>query len=239
MRTFLPNVLSQNLYTYPFWIGTKFNTADDPTRDVPVRPPPGPYPSWALDVIAGSCAALDCRAEHLSHDASAPALSDLATAQTRLTDTVVATSACLPAPADCVDGVCPSDDSVSRRLFGPALSSPPALGKLAEPVTNVPLPPTDATETNRAVPPKSEASVIASVAASLLDFPKDAFMFADGCSLHSNRPGALSLFAGSRRWERSMLSRGCPWVLCIDTLHHPDLDLTNPSLRKKPDLLSL
>jgi hypothetical protein len=34
-----------------------------------------------------------------------------------------------------------------------------------------------------------------------------------------------------------MLSRGCPWVLCVDTLHHPDLDLTNPSLRKKLELL--
>ena len=69
-------------------------------------------------------------------------------------------------------------------------------------------------------------------------FPPDAFMFAPtSVSSHLTGPGALSLFAGSRRWERSMLSRGCPWVLCIDTLHHPDLDLTYPALREKLEIL--
>ena len=38
MRTLLPNVVSRGLNTLPFWIGTKFNVADDPTRDVPLRP---------------------------------------------------------------------------------------------------------------------------------------------------------------------------------------------------------
>ena len=73
LRTFLPNVLAQNLYTQPFWIGTKFNTADDPTRDAPLRLPSGPFPQWALDVAAGNFAAFDVRARDLTYDASAPA----------------------------------------------------------------------------------------------------------------------------------------------------------------------
>ena len=42
LRTFLPNVLTQCLYTLPFWIGTKFNTANDTTRDAPLRLPVAP-----------------------------------------------------------------------------------------------------------------------------------------------------------------------------------------------------
>ena len=34
-----------------------------------------------------------------------------------------------------------------------------------------------------------------------------------------------------------MLSRGCPWVLCIDILHHSELDLTDHRLRATLDLL--
>ena len=81
LRTFLPNVLSLGLYTSPFWIGTKFNTADDPTGGAPLRPPSSPPPPWALEASAGRFESFDARARDLSYDASAPALSDLATAR--------------------------------------------------------------------------------------------------------------------------------------------------------------
>ena len=32
-----------------------------------------------------------------------------------------------------------------------------------------------------------------------------------------------------------MLSRGCPWVLCIDSAHHAEMDLMNPELRSRID----
>ena len=75
--------------------------------------------------------------------------------------------------------------------------------------------------------------------AALGSFPDDALMFSEGYSTlsHPDTPGALSLFAGSRRWERAMISKGCPWVLCIDTLHHPELDLTETNLRATLDEL--
>ena len=74
LRTFLPNVVSRGLFTLPFWIGTKFDVADDPTRDVPLRAPLTPWPDWAASVEKGDFRLLDDRAEALTYDAPAPAL---------------------------------------------------------------------------------------------------------------------------------------------------------------------
>ena len=63
-----------------FGIGTKFNTAENPTRDAPVRPPCAPYPLWARSIPDGDFALLDERARDLTYDATAPSLSDLAPA---------------------------------------------------------------------------------------------------------------------------------------------------------------
>ena len=52
-----------------------------------------------------------------------------------------------------------------------------------------------------------------------------------------SEPGALSLFAGSRRWEKKIVKNGCPWVLCLDVKADPDHDLTQPDLRAQVELL--
>ena len=80
-RTLLPNLWSHGLYSLPFWIGAKSNVADDPTRDVKLRPSSIDEPEW-LRAIASNDYVLfyEIAATHtLLYDESAPALAELAT----------------------------------------------------------------------------------------------------------------------------------------------------------------
>ena len=78
LRTFLPNLWSHGLYSLPFWIGTKFNVADDPTRDAPLRPASIETPEWLKAIAVKDYVLFDKIAADLLYDASAPPLSDLA-----------------------------------------------------------------------------------------------------------------------------------------------------------------
>ena len=217
MRTFLPNVLSQGLYTQPFWIGTKHNVADDPTRDVPVRAPSGPWPDWADDVMSNRFDIIDRRARDLICDPSVPELSDLATASEgrklaldKKPESNKESEDHAPVAADAHGGIV-DQELTAFRVEHQVLPSQP--------------------------PPTAGASFTDNCDA-LLSFPRTAFMLPKGNDSESFRPtapGALSLFAGSRLWEASMIARGCPWVLSIDFARHPELDLRRPDLRQKLD----
>ena len=83
LRTMLPNLLSHGLYSLPFWIGTKVNVADDPTRDVKLRPSSIEEPEWLRAIASKNYVLFDqiAAAHSLLYDESAPALAELATAR--------------------------------------------------------------------------------------------------------------------------------------------------------------
>ena len=59
LQTGIPNLLGKNLYPGYFWTPSALNSADDPTRDLDVRPPSREPPEWWLMAIKGDFAALD------------------------------------------------------------------------------------------------------------------------------------------------------------------------------------
>ena len=63
---------------YLFWIGAKFNVADDPTRDVALRAPSIDAPEWLKAIASTDYILFDEIAAALLYDESAPPLTELA-----------------------------------------------------------------------------------------------------------------------------------------------------------------
>ena len=54
LRGFVPYMICGNIGMANIWIDTHVNTADDPTRDVPVREPVPP-PKWLVEAYGPAC----------------------------------------------------------------------------------------------------------------------------------------------------------------------------------------
>ena len=123
----------------PFWIGSKFNTADDPTRDAPLRLPVAPPPQWILEGTNKNFESFDLRAQHLVYDASAPALSDLAVARAAPDSAIENVPAPLPTPDESLK-VC-ARALTAVRVVGAGLPafSPPVSVAIAGPISEAPV----------------------------------------------------------------------------------------------------
>ena len=73
LKRALPSVLAYNSYSYPQYISTAENVADDPTRDRPCRTPTFTTPDWVSDIECGQTAGLESKLTERAIDDSSVA----------------------------------------------------------------------------------------------------------------------------------------------------------------------
>jgi len=241
----LGNMLGSDLYLTSLWSRTQFNPADDPTRDVPLRSPTQDMPLWLSHLWNESYGCLDqavhkhdlhvspyllqlyscttTRVSYTAHDRArvpeSPTGEGLASAsRNRATVSVVnkGASTCSPGPSGSghlhceTSKLCDSADQGRQDLYPPYGSE---------------------------TPPHTHSVLSVSARVALSHFSRSCYLLRKEDQRKANWtpqvPGALDLFAGSRRYAKRLLSRGAPWVLMIDNKHNPDLDLTVPELQNR------
>lgn len=255
LQRYLPGVIGCNGYSHHNYLRSAENTADDPTRDVPCRPPAIDFPSWLADAFDGNFEAMD---EFLVSCGLGDAeLARLPFFDPSLFDQELETVE----PFDLQNDEIPAEhaaaknDEVPEELFAPkneateVLSScslkmprPKATSKsLKRPSRSGLL--TKAVETPPVVASGRSPCRVASSAqlssraiALLTEFPEDQFVLPPGLTLQEcfrRGPGHLDLFSGSRGLAKQLARATGRFVLTFDIKHSESENLEDQPLRRR------
>ena len=200
LKRSLPYLLGSGTYTYPQYIHTADNVADDPTRDRDCRTPSEPVPQWLQTAFDGDYTGLD--AELTNAGLSAAELARLpeddqpiAAPVSRIPDRELRRRAWHSSKKRTgVKEVLSKSTGCSRRRFSPWI-------------------------------PKTELA--AEATAFLKSLPRGQFVLPTGVSAEQafKYAGHLDLFSGAKGAAKALVQTTGRWVLTFDILHSPTEDL--------------